>query len=151
MDQLCNDKLHKLYSSSNIVRVVNSRTVRLSGYVTQLAEAKFLYNYSLNSWQEEMTWQIKAYRQENNSKIYYKEIRYKGVDWIYSDQGMEDVGSCKRSKEQDVWLSQWWLGRLLCSGIWYNVVLYLEDGGGRFLQNVSNILTDCIPSYPRRQ
>jgi hypothetical protein len=41
--KLYNDKLHSLYSSPNIVRVIKSRRMRLAGHVARMREGRGAY------------------------------------------------------------------------------------------------------------
>jgi hypothetical protein len=41
--KLHNDELHNLYSSTNIVRVINSRRMRSAGHVTRMGEGRGVY------------------------------------------------------------------------------------------------------------
>jgi hypothetical protein len=41
--KLHNDELHSLYSSSNIVRVIKSRSMRLAGHVARMGEGRGVY------------------------------------------------------------------------------------------------------------
>jgi hypothetical protein len=41
--KLNNDKLHSLYSSPNIVRVIKSRRMRWAGHVTRMGEGRGAY------------------------------------------------------------------------------------------------------------
>jgi hypothetical protein len=38
-----NEELHNLYSSSNIIRIINSRTMKWAGHVTRMAENRNAY------------------------------------------------------------------------------------------------------------
>jgi hypothetical protein len=40
---LRNDELHNLYSSLNIVRVINSRKIRWAGHVARMEEGRGVY------------------------------------------------------------------------------------------------------------
>jgi hypothetical protein len=41
--KLHNDEIHSLYSSQNIVRVINSRRMRVAGHVARIGEGKGVY------------------------------------------------------------------------------------------------------------
>jgi hypothetical protein len=47
--KLHNDELHSLYSSPNIVRVINSRRMRWAGHVARMGEGRGVYRVLVGS------------------------------------------------------------------------------------------------------
>jgi hypothetical protein len=43
MEKLHNEELHDLYSSSNIIRIMKSRTIRWAGHVARIEEKRDAY------------------------------------------------------------------------------------------------------------
>jgi hypothetical protein len=41
--KLCNEELHNLYSSPNILRIIKSRRMRWAGHVARMREKRNLY------------------------------------------------------------------------------------------------------------
>jgi hypothetical protein len=80
--KLHNDKLHSLYSSPNIVRVVKSRRIRWAGHVARMGCGRGVYRV-LVGWPEgkRLVGRHRC-RWEDNSKMSRTEIGIDGVIWI---------------------------------------------------------------------
>jgi hypothetical protein len=50
MKPLYNEKLHDLYTSLNIVRVIKSRRMRLAGHVVRMGEERGVYGRIILGW-----------------------------------------------------------------------------------------------------
>jgi hypothetical protein len=82
IQELHNDKLHSLYSSPNIVRVIKSRRMRWAGHVAHMGVGRGVYQVldgrpkgKRPLWRSRCRW-------ENNIKMDLGEIGIDGANWI---------------------------------------------------------------------
>jgi hypothetical protein len=80
--KLQNDKLHSLYSSLNIVRVIKSRRMRSAGHVARMVEGRGVYRVLV--WRPEGKRPLGRPRRrwEDNIKLDVREIGINGMNWI---------------------------------------------------------------------
>jgi hypothetical protein len=83
---LHNDKLHDLYSSPNIVRVIKSRRMRWAGHVARMGEGKGAYRVSVGRTEGKRPLGRPSRRWEDNIKMELGEIGIDGANWIRLDQ-----------------------------------------------------------------
>ena len=78
--KLHNEKLHDLFCSPNIVRVIKSRGMRWVGRLTRVEE-RFTQGFG---WKPERKWPLgrPRHRGEDNIKLDLQELRCGSVDWI---------------------------------------------------------------------
>jgi hypothetical protein len=80
--KLRNDKLHSLYSSPNIVRVIKSRRTRWAGHVARMGEGRCIYRILVGRPEGKRPLGRPRRRWEGNIKM---NLREKGIDktnWI---------------------------------------------------------------------
>ena len=80
--ELYNDDLNVLYSSPNIVRVINSRRVRWAGHVARIGEGRGVYRVLVGKSEGKRPLGRPRRRWENNIKMYLQEVGCGGMDWI---------------------------------------------------------------------
>jgi len=80
--ELYNDDLNVLYSSPNIVRVINSRRVRWAGHVARIGEGRGVYRVLVGKSEGKRSLGRPRRRWENNIKMYLQEVGCGGMDWI---------------------------------------------------------------------
>jgi hypothetical protein len=78
--KLCNDELHSLYSSLNIVRVIKSRRIRLAGHVVCMGEGKGVYRVLVGRPKGKRRLGRPRCRWEDNIKLDLREIGINGVN-----------------------------------------------------------------------
>jgi hypothetical protein len=79
--KLHNVELHNLYSSSNIVRLIQSR-MRWAGHVARMGELRGAYGVLAgNPEGESPLWRPRC-RWEDNIKMDFKEVGFGVMDWI---------------------------------------------------------------------
>ena len=83
------EKVHSLYRSSNIVRLIKSRRLRLAGDVARMEEGKECFQHF-----NRYTCRIKhlrrrSRRREDNIRIGLREIGMNSRDWVYSIEDMD--------------------------------------------------------------
>jgi hypothetical protein len=79
---LHNDKLHSLYSSPNIVRVIKSRRMRWAGHVAHMGEGRGVYRVLVGRPEDKRPLGRPRRRWEDNIKL---DLRETGIDvakWI---------------------------------------------------------------------
>jgi hypothetical protein len=79
---LHNHKLHDLYSSLNIVRVIKSRRMRWAGHVARMGEGRGVYRVLVGGPEGKRPLGRPRRRWEDNIKIDLREIRIDGANWI---------------------------------------------------------------------
>jgi hypothetical protein len=77
-----NDKLHSLYSSPNIVRVIKSRRMRWTGHVARMGEGRGVYRVLVGRPEGKRPLGRPRHRWEDNIKMDLREIWIDGVNWI---------------------------------------------------------------------
>jgi hypothetical protein len=85
--KLQNEERHNLYSSSDIIRMIELRKVRWAGHVERMAVRS---SYKILVGKPEVIRPLKALELwEDNNKMDVKEIWCDGVDWIHVAQDMD--------------------------------------------------------------
>jgi hypothetical protein len=80
-----NEKLHGLYSSPSIVRVIKARRMRWAGHVARMGEVRGAYNILIGRPERRPLGRPRP-RWEDNIKVDLREIGFGDVDWIHWDQ-----------------------------------------------------------------
>ena len=80
--KLHNDELNHLYSSPNIVRVINSRRMRWAGHVARMGEGRGVYRVLVGKPEGKRPLGRPRRRWENNIKMDLQEVGCGGMDWI---------------------------------------------------------------------
>jgi hypothetical protein len=80
--KLHNDKLHSLYSSPNIVRVIDSRKMRWAGHVVRMGEGRGVYRILVGRPEGRRPLCRPRRRWEDNVKLNLREIGIDGPKWI---------------------------------------------------------------------
>jgi hypothetical protein len=75
-------KLHNLYSSPSIIRVIKSRSVRWAGHVTRRGEKRNAYRILVGKHTGKRPLGRSRRRWVDNIKMDLREIGCGGVDWI---------------------------------------------------------------------
>jgi hypothetical protein len=83
---LHNDKLHSLYSSPNIVRVIKSRRMSWAGHVACMEEGKGVYRVFVGMPKGKRPLGRPRHRWEDNIKLDLMEIGINGANWIHLAQ-----------------------------------------------------------------
>jgi hypothetical protein len=96
---LHNDKLHNLYSSQNIIRIIKSRSMILAGHVAcNRGEEECIISGKAR---RKKTARRRRRRREDNIKMDLRETEWSVMDWIFwlrirtSEHGNEPSGSIK--------------------------------------------------------
>jgi hypothetical protein len=84
--KLYNEELHNLYSSSSIIRMIKWRRVKLAGHVARMGEKRNAYRILVEKPEGKRSLGRPKRRWVDNIKIYLREIRWDGMDWINLDQ-----------------------------------------------------------------
>jgi hypothetical protein len=79
--KLYNEKLHDLYSSLNIVRVIKSERMRWAGYVARMEE-RGVYRVLVGKPEGKRPLGKTRRRWDNNIRMDLQEVGCEGVDWI---------------------------------------------------------------------
>jgi hypothetical protein len=80
--KLHNEKLHDLYSSPSIIRIMKSRRMAWSGYVARLGEKKNAYRSAVGKPEGKKTLGRPIRRWLNNIRMDLVEVRWGDVGWI---------------------------------------------------------------------
>jgi hypothetical protein len=80
--KLDEERLHDLYSSPSIIRIMKSRRMRWEGHVALMGEKRFVYRLLVEKPEGKRPLGRPWRRWMGNIKIYLVEIRWGGVDWI---------------------------------------------------------------------
>jgi hypothetical protein len=80
--KLHNDKLHSLYSSPNIVRVIKSGRMRSVGHVAGMGEGRGVYRVLVGRPEGKRPMGRPRRRWEDKTKMHLREIRIDGANWI---------------------------------------------------------------------
>jgi hypothetical protein len=80
--KLHNDKLHSLYSSPNIVRVIKSRRMRRVGHVARMGAGRGVYKVLVGRSESKRPLGRPRCRWEDKIKMDLREIGIYGANWI---------------------------------------------------------------------
>jgi hypothetical protein len=80
--KLHNDKLHSLYSSSNIVTVIKSRRMRWAGHVARMGEGSSVYRVLVGRSEGKRQLGRPRRRWEDNIKTDLRDIGINESNWI---------------------------------------------------------------------
>jgi hypothetical protein len=80
--KLYNDELNDLYSSSNIVRVINSRRMRWVGHVARLGKGRGVYRVLVGKPKGNRPFGRPRCSSEDTIKMDLQEVGCVGMDWI---------------------------------------------------------------------
>jgi hypothetical protein len=81
--ELHNEKLHGLYSSPSIVRVIKARRMRWAGNVARIGEVRGAHKILVGKPEGRRLLGRPRRRWEDNIKMNLREIGFGDVDWIY--------------------------------------------------------------------
>jgi hypothetical protein len=84
--KLHNNELHRLFSSLNIVRVINSRRMRWAGHVERLGERRGVYTVLVGRPEGKRPLGRPRHRWEDNIKLDLREIGINEANWIWLAQ-----------------------------------------------------------------
>jgi hypothetical protein len=80
--KLHNDELHSLYSSQDIVKVINSRRMRWAGHVACIGEGKGVYRFLVERPEGKRPLGRHRRKWEDNIRIEVRETGIDGANWI---------------------------------------------------------------------
>jgi hypothetical protein len=80
---LCDEELHILYSSPNIIRQIKSRRMRRAGYVARMGEERNVYKVLMGKPERKRVLGRPRNRWEDGIKMVLMEIGLGSVDWIH--------------------------------------------------------------------
>jgi hypothetical protein len=80
--KLHNEELHYLYSSPNIIRMIESRRMRCAGHVERMREKSNPYRILVGKPDGKTPLGRQRRRWMDNIKINFRELEWDGVDWI---------------------------------------------------------------------
>jgi hypothetical protein len=80
---LCDEELHILYSSPNIIRQIKSRRMRWAGYVARMGEEGNVYKVLMGKPEGKRALERPRHRWEDGIKMDLMEIGLGSVDWIH--------------------------------------------------------------------
>jgi hypothetical protein len=80
--QECNDKLHSLYSSPNIVKVIKSRRMRWAGHVARMMEGRGVYRVLVGRPEGKRLLGRPRRRWKDKIKMDLREIGIDKANWI---------------------------------------------------------------------
>jgi hypothetical protein len=83
---LHNDKLHNLYSSPNIVRVIKSRRMKWAGHVALMGEGRGVHRVLVGRPEGKRPLGKPRRRWEDNIKVELREMGIDGANWIQLTQ-----------------------------------------------------------------
>jgi hypothetical protein len=84
--KLHNDEFHKLFSSSNIVRVIKSRRMRWEGHVACMGEGIGVYGVVVGRPEVKRPLERPRRRREDNIKLDFGEMVIERENWIWLAQ-----------------------------------------------------------------
>ena len=78
-----NEDLNDLYSSPNIVRLIQSRRMRWLGHVARMGERRVVYRFLIGKPEGKITLKRSRRRWEDNIKTHFQEVGLgRCMDWI---------------------------------------------------------------------
>jgi hypothetical protein len=80
--RLHNEKLHDLYSSPTIIRVIKSRRMKWAGHVACMGEGRCAYRVLVGRPEGRRPFGRPMLRWEDNIKMNLQEVEWGGMDWI---------------------------------------------------------------------
>jgi hypothetical protein len=80
--KLHNEELHNLYSSPNIIRMINSRKMRWAGHVARIGETRNAYRILVGKPEGKRPVGRPRRRWVDNIEMDLREIEWDGVAWI---------------------------------------------------------------------
>jgi hypothetical protein len=80
--KLHSEERHDLYTSPNIVRVINSRRMIWAGHVARMGEERGVYRVLVGKPEEKRPLGRPRYRWEDNSKAELQEVECGSMGWI---------------------------------------------------------------------
>jgi hypothetical protein len=80
--KLRNEELNHLYSSSNIFRVIKSRTMRLAGHVAPMEERRGVYRSLVGRPEGKRSLGRSRCKWEDNIKMDLQEVGCESMEWI---------------------------------------------------------------------
>jgi hypothetical protein len=84
--RLHNEELYNLYASPNIIRVINSRTMRWLGHVVHVVQMRNAYKILVSKHGGMWSLGRPRCRWEDNITMDLMEIGWEGMDWIHLAQ-----------------------------------------------------------------
>jgi hypothetical protein len=84
--KLHNEKLHNLYSSTNIIRMIKSRRMRRARHVARVGEKRTVYRILVGKPEGKRPLGRPRRRCVDNNKIDLRETGWDGMDWLYLAQ-----------------------------------------------------------------
>jgi hypothetical protein len=87
--KLRNEKLHNLYSSPSIIRIMKAKRMRWAGHVSRTEEERNAYRLLVEKSEGKRPLGRPRRRRMDNIKIYLGKIRWSGVDWISVAKDMD--------------------------------------------------------------
>jgi hypothetical protein len=81
--KLHTEELHDLYSSPNIIMVIESQKMRWTGHVAHMREMRNMYKILVGKPEENRLLIRPRCRWEVNININLGELEWEGVDWIH--------------------------------------------------------------------
>jgi hypothetical protein len=86
---IVNEKIHNLYSSPNIIRMIKSRRMRWAGHVARMGEPRNAYRILVGKPEGKRPLGRPRRRWVDNIKMDLRETGWDGTDWI----GLDRTGS----------------------------------------------------------
>jgi hypothetical protein len=75
-------RLHNIYASPNIIKVIKSRRMRWVGYAAH-RDMRNAYRICIGKPERKMPFERPRYRWKDNMRMEVREIGWEGVDWIH--------------------------------------------------------------------
>jgi hypothetical protein len=84
--RLHNEKLHNLYTSPDIIRVIKSKRMRWVGHVACMGEIRNAYNILVGKPEGKKPHGRHRHKWEYNVRMGLREIVWEGMDWMHLAQ-----------------------------------------------------------------